>query len=142
VKALSDSLAELSQRAKAAEDHTAAAVKETGEQIDARIADVKANALGMRKDLRSRRAQAEGDVAARWMTVRAGVHEQFDQMRTDRDERRGERDAKVAERRANRAEADAAEAIDFAAYTIEEAEASVLEAAEARAIADGLTSNR
>jgi hypothetical protein len=131
-------MAELSQRAKTAEQHTTAAVKETRDDIEKRIAQVKADALTMRDVFGSRRAEAKTEGAARWSALRTGVQEHFDQMRAQGDERRNDRDAKVAERRAERAETNATNAIDFAAYAIEEAEATTLEAAQARAIADSV----
>jgi hypothetical protein len=54
MEALKDSMTELSQRAKAAEERTTVAAKETGEQVEIRLAEVKDNALRMRNDLRSR----------------------------------------------------------------------------------------
>jgi hypothetical protein len=135
---LSDSMAELSQRAKTAEQQTTAAVKETRDEIEKRIAQVKNDGLALREDFRTRRAEAKTESAARWSALRTGVQEHFDQMRQQADERRNDRDAKVAERRAERAETNAADAIDFAAYAIEEAQVTALEATEARAIADSL----
>jgi hypothetical protein len=57
-------------------------------------------------------------------------------MRAKVDDQRDDHDAKVALRRADWAEANAADAVDFALYAIDEAEASVLDAADARTIAD------
>jgi hypothetical protein len=42
MEALKDSMTELSQRAKAAEERTTVAAKETGEQVEIRLAEVKA----------------------------------------------------------------------------------------------------
>ncbi len=48
---LSASMAELSQRAKEAEDHAAAAQKETHEQLEARVAEARAAAQRRREEI-------------------------------------------------------------------------------------------
>jgi hypothetical protein len=135
---LSNSLAELSDRAKLAEQRAADARTENREMREARIADVKASAQRRRDELDARGAKAKDAITSRWSTLRNDVHDHVSQMQSEIDERRDDHDAKVAQRRADRAEANAAEAIDFALYAIDEAEASVLDATDARAIADAL----
>jgi hypothetical protein len=135
-------MTELSQRAKTAEQHTAAAVNETREELEKRIAQVKSDGLARRDDFRARRAEAKTENAARWNALRTGVQENLAQMRQQADERRNDRDTKVAERRAERAEVNAADAIDFAGYAVEEAQVTALEATEARIIADSLKSRQ
>jgi hypothetical protein len=131
-------MTELSQRAKTAEQQTSAAVTDTTDEIEKRIAQVKNDGLALRDDFRTRRAEAKTEDAARWSALRTNFQDHFDQMRQQAEERKNDRDARVAERRAERAEANAADAIDFAAYAIEEAQVTALEATEARAIADSL----
>ena len=56
---LSASMAELSQRAKEAEDHIAAARNETHEQLEARVAKAKATAQRRRQETKARGAKAK-----------------------------------------------------------------------------------
>ena len=135
---VSESLAKLSQRAKEAEDHIAAARNETHEQLQARVAEAKATAQRRREEMKAHGATVKDELASAWAGLVAHVHEQFEKMRARLDEKRDDLDAKAAERRAERAEANAADAIDFASWAVDEAEAEALEAAEARKIADAL----
>jgi prophage DNA circulation protein len=66
------------------------------------------------------------------------VHEQFGKMRVKLDEKRDDHDAAVAERRAQRTELNAEDAVSFAIFAVDEAEAAVLEAIDARVVADAL----
>ena len=133
---LSASLAELSRRAKEAEDHAAAARNETREQLEARVAHAKSTAQQRREEMKARGAKVKDDLAAAWASLQAHVQEQLDKIGAKLDEKRDDDDGKAAERRAEKAEANAADAVDFATYAVGEAEAATLEAAEARKIAD------
>jgi len=133
---MSASMAELSQRAKEAEDHIAAARNETHEQLQARVAEAKATAQRRGEEMKARGATVKDELASVWAGLVAHVHEQFEKMRARLDEKRDDLDAKAAERRAERAEANAVDAVDFAQYALDEAEAATLEAADARKIAD------
>ena len=135
---LSASMAELSQRAKEAEDHIAAARNETHEQLEARVAKAKATAQRQRQETKARGAKAKDELAVAWAGLQAHVQEQFEKIRARLDEKRNDHDAKAAQQRAERAEANAADAADFAQYALDEAEAAALEAADARKIADAL----
>jgi hypothetical protein len=139
---VSESLAKLSQRAKDAEDHVAAARNETQDQLEARVAEAKATAQRQREEMKARGAKMQDDLASAWAGLRAHVQEQFEKIRAKLEERRDDLDAGAAKRRAERAEANAADAIDFASWAIDEAEAEILEAAEARKIADSLDPGR
>jgi hypothetical protein len=135
---MSDQMAKLSERTKAAEDHAADARTQTREELEARIAKVKADAQRRRDEARARGAQAKDDATAQWSKLRGGVGDHIDEMRSKIDQRRDDHDVQVAERRAEKAEENAADSIDFATWAVAEAEASVLEAADARVIADSL----
>jgi hypothetical protein len=135
MRPLSELLSEMSDRAKVAEDRTATARNETREQVEARIAKVKADTQRRREEAKAEGAKAEDDLTRHWQSLRAGVREHLDQIRGAIDERRDDHDAKVAVRRADRAEDNAADAIEFALYSIDEAEQSVLEAIDARLVA-------
>ena len=136
---LSASMAELSQRAKEAEDHTAAARNEAHEQLEARVAEAKATAQRRREEMKARGTEVKDELAATWASLRADVQEQLEKIRAKLDDKRDDHDAKVAQRRAERAEINAGDAVSFAVYAVDEAEAAVLEAADARAIADALS---
>ena len=133
---LSASMAELSQRAKDAEDHMAAARKETHEQPETRVAEAKATAQRRREEMKTRGTKVNDQLASAWASLVANVQEQFEKMRAKLGEKRDDLDAKAAEQRAERAEANAAVAVDFAQYALDEAEAAALEAADARKTAD------
>lgn len=68
----------------------------------------------------------------------AELRKHFGKLHVEVDKRRDDLDAKVAQHRADRATTNAVEAVEFALYTIDEAEASVLDAADAQEIADAL----
>jgi hypothetical protein len=134
-------MAELSQRAKRAEDHIAAARSETHEQLEARVAQAMATGQRQREEMKACGATVKDELAAAWAGLQAHVQDQFENIRTKLDEKRHDHDAKAAQRWAERAELNAADAVGFAGYAIDEAEAAVLEAAGARKIADALRPN-
>ena len=131
---LSASMAELSQRAKEAEDHITAARKETHEQLETRVAEAKATARRRREETHGTKVNEQ--LASAWASLVANVQEQFEKMRAKLNEKRDDLDAQAAEQRAERAEANAAVAADFAQYALDEAEAAALEAADSRKIAN------
>jgi hypothetical protein len=135
---MSNQMARLSERTKAAEEHAADARTQTHQELEARIATAKADAQRRRDEARASGAQAKSDATAQWSKLRGNVGDYFDGMRSRIDERRDDHDAHIAERRAEQAEENAGDSIDFAAWAVAEAEASVLEAADARVIADSL----
>jgi hypothetical protein len=134
----SDQMSRLSKRTKEAEEHAAAARTETREQIEGRISTVKADAQRQRDEARTRGTQAKDDAGAEWSKLRTSVSDHLDEMRAKIDQQRDDHDADVAARRADQAEQNAADSIDFATWAVAEGEASVLEATEARMIADSL----
>ena len=133
---LSDSLAGLSERAKVAEQRAADAQSETREQLESRIAEIKASARRNQDALHARGAKAKDEVTSRWSTLRDEVQEHVAKMRSEIEQRRDDHDAKVAQHRADRAAAYAFEAIDSVQYALDEAEAAVLDANDAQKIAD------
>jgi cysteinyl-tRNA synthetase len=60
----SASMAELSQRAKEAEDHMAAARKETHEQLETRVAEVWATAQRRREEMKTRGIKVNDQLAS------------------------------------------------------------------------------
>ncbi len=136
MRPLSDMLSDMSVRAKTAEDNAAAARKESHEQLEARIAKVKADAQKHGTAAKAQADQASKEVSNRWTALQAGVRENVDKIHRDLDERREKHDAKAAQRRADRAEENAMAAVDFALYAIDAADEAVLEAIDARVVAD------
>jgi hypothetical protein len=139
---VSESLANLSQRANEAAGHVADARGQTREQIEARAAEARAAAQRRQKEVKAHGAKMHDDLASAWAGLQASVQEQFEKIRARLGEKRDDLDAMAAERRAERAEANAADAIDFASWAVDEAEAEALEAAEARTIADALHASK
>jgi hypothetical protein len=86
-------------------------------------------------------AKVKDDLASAWAGLRAHVQEQTEKIQIKLDEKRDDHDAKAAERRAERAVLNADDAVSFALYAVDEAEAAVLEAADARKIADALSAS-
>ena len=61
---LSAAMAELSQRAKEAGEHMAAARSETREQLEARAAEARTTAQRRREETKARRAKVQDDLAS------------------------------------------------------------------------------
>jgi len=136
MRPLSEMLADMSVRAKAVEDKAAAAQQETHQQVSARLDAAKADAKRRGDAAKAGTTDAEHDITARWASLQAGVRDQLDEIHGSIEERRDAHDAKVAQRRADRAEENAAEAVEFALGAIDEADECVLEAIDARLVAD------
>jgi gas vesicle protein len=137
---LSEQLAELSRRAKAAEDAADAARAETREKLAARVDQARTNAERRANELGDTSDALAQDASDRWSEIQGRWRDHVSAMRVQVQERQVERDAKRAERRAEAAEDDAAYAISFAISfaisAVEEAEYAVLDATLARADAD------
>ena len=135
-KRLSEQLAELSVRAKNAEDAWAAAQKEAQDKLAARKAQARASAKTavekVNQDLKS-----AGESAARdWNAVKAKVNADMNALKADVAEVKHERDVKRAEHRADHREWEAGFAIDYAIASVEQATLAVLDAVDARLAAD------
>ena len=135
---LSTSIGNLAERAKHAEEQATAARTEAHDKIQARQSEAKAAAAKRRKAMEVRRDGVKDDISTDWNGLHASVRAQNEKIRAKLDEKRNDHDAAAAERRAKRAEYNAEDAIDFALYAIDMAEAEVLEAIDARVIADDL----
>jgi gas vesicle protein len=133
---VSEQLAELSRRAKAAEDAADAARAETREKLAARVDQARTNAERRANELGDMSDALAQDASDRWSGIQGRWKDHVSAMRAQVQERQAERDAKRTERRAEAAEDDAAYAISFAISAVEEAEYTVLDATLARADAD------
>lgn len=140
VKPLSEQLADLSARAKKAEDDAAAARTEARTAIQDRANKLEADAAARRARVDAAATQAKGTVEGQWNDLRMTTNKRMATMRADIDAKKAEHDAKRAEGKANLAEDSAAAAIAFAYDAIDNAEAAVLDAVIARADANAMAS--
>jgi hypothetical protein len=136
MKPLSQSLSELSVKAKGAEDAAAAAREEGRDKLEARLVDLRASAEQRQAHLEQAASEAKESATSRWEELRANVHAHLERIKTDFDARKQTLDVKRAERRAESAEQDAAATILVASFAIEQAEYAVLYATLARSEAD------
>jgi hypothetical protein len=130
--AVSDDLNKLSQRAKTAENHAAAARNQARGELERTVADVRASAEAGAKNLEAQSKVAGQEVAEGWADVQRSWNARMAKARKDVDRRKAEFNASNAESRADWADADAELAIDYAYSAIEEAEYAVLDAILAR----------
>jgi len=109
---------------------------ETNEQIKARVATAKAKAQAAQQTVHGKAEQAADHAHTQWQSFKADTSAKMADLQGRIERQRDERDAKAAERDAEQAEDDAADALDYAAWAIDQAEAAVLDAADARAWAN------
>ena len=139
MKRVSESLADLSRRAKSAEDSADAARAETRELLAARVAKARTEAERQAEQLHATAIAAEQDATDRWAQVQADWKNHVRTMRANIQDKQAARDTKRTDKRAAYAEDYAEAAVAMAVAAIEEAEYAVLEAALARADADAKT---
>ena len=135
-KPLSEQLADLSIRAKNAEDAAVAAQKEARDKIMARRDQARAAATSaiekVNQDIKS-----AGDSAARnWTALKAKIAADTDALKVGVAQRKRELDGKLAEKRADTLECEAGFAIDYAIGSIEQAKLAVLDAIVGRVEAE------
>ena len=135
-KPLSQQLADLSARAKNAEDAVAAAKKEAHDKMMARREQTRAAATAafekMNKDIKS----VEDTASQQWSALKAKVAADMNYMKGNIAEFKHERDVKRAENRADRLEREATFAIDYAIASVEQAKLAVLDAVIGRVDAE------
>jgi hypothetical protein len=135
-KPLSVQLADLSVRAKHAEDAFAEAQKEAHDKIEVRKQQARAAAT-MAVEKVDQEIKSAGDSAARnWNTVKAKVAADMTALRANVAEAKHEHDVKRTERRADRLEWEAGFAIDYAIASVEQANLAVLDAIDGRVQAE------
>src|SRR5690242_11897974 len=109
VKSLNEQMADLSTRAKQAENSAAAAGTEAREAIQARVDKLQADASARRAKADASAAAAKDAVVERWATMHTQVKTGVDGIKADIDAKKREADKGRAERKAERAENNAAE---------------------------------
>jgi len=134
--ALSDQLTKLAVRAKALEDHAAAAKQKTKSDLEQDVKQARESAQAQAEALRKSGEASKGQVSAWWDNLQRSWNDHLKAVRTGIDDRKAAHDLKSAQRAAERADDDAAFAIDYAFAAIEEAEFGVLDAELAHMEAD------
>jgi hypothetical protein len=133
---LSEQLADLSVRAKNAEDAAAAAQKEAHDKIVARKQQARAAATTAVEKV-SREIKSAGDNATRnWNAVQAKVAGDMTALKADVTQAKHDFDVKRTENRADRLEWEAGFAIDYAIASVEQAKLAVLDAIDGRITAE------
>lgn len=136
--ALSDQLAKLSQRAKEAEEHAAAARDKTKADVENDREMARATAQAQADRLHESADANRARISAWWHDVQRSWSQHVAAVKEDLTDRRAEHDLDRANKRAENAEGDAAFAIDYAVAAIDEAEYAVLDASLARMEANEL----
>jgi len=135
-KRLSQQLADLSVRAKNAEDAVAAAEKEAHDKIEARKEQARTAAKDATEKVKQE-IKSAGDTAARnWTAVRTKVAADIDALKAGVAKAKHDLDARQAESHAERLEWEAGVAIDYAIASVEQAKLAVLDAVSGRADAE------
>jgi len=135
-KPLSEQLADLSVRAKHAEDAFSAAQKEAHDKIEARKQTARAVATTAVEKVNQKIGSAEGDAVRDWKALKAKVAADIAALKADVAEAKHNHDTKRAERRADRLEWEAGFAIDYAIASVEQANLAVLDAIDGRVQAE------
>ena len=129
---VSEGLTKLADRAKAAEDHAAAAKTEGRAELEQKMSTVKASAEKGAMDLQAQAQAASTNVSSSWEDVQRSWDAHVSKVHRDIDQRKAEFNAANASDRADWSESDAMLAIDYAYGAVVEAEYAVLDAILAR----------
>lgn len=135
-KRLSEQLGELSVRAKNVEDAFTAAQNEAHEKLEARKNEARAAARKaiekVDQEIQAAKASATKDLTA----VKAKISADLNVFKADMQRAKHKVDIKVADMRATDLEWEAGFAIDYAIASVEQARFAVLDAIEARQVAE------
>ncbi len=127
-KPLSQQLADLSARAKNAEDAVAAAKQEAHDKIVARREQTRAATTAAFEKIDRDIKSIEDTTSQHWGALKAKVATDMNFMKANIAEFQHERDVKRAENHAHRLDREATFAIDYAVASIEQAKLAVLDA--------------
>jgi hypothetical protein len=133
-KRLSDQLADLSVRAKNAEQALDAAEKEAHDKIAARKEQAHAAATKAVEKVNQEVKSANDTATRNWATAK--IADDMNHLKADVAHHKHERDVKRAETRADRLEWEAGFAIDYAIASVEQAKLAVLDAVDGRLAAE------
>jgi hypothetical protein len=134
--ALSDQLLKLSAQAEQLETSAAAVKAKDVAAIKKGKSDLEASIHAARIELGNEMEAANEQADSDWTAEKVDIAESFDALKQKRKVRHARWAAGRAGRAADAAEEDALDDIDFAIYTIEEAEYAILDAVNARSLAD------
>jgi hypothetical protein len=135
-KRLSEQLADLSVRAKSAEEALDAAEKEAHDKIAARKEQAHAAATKAIEKVNQEVKSANDTATRNWAAVKAKIADDMNHLKADIAEKKHEHDVKRAESRADRLEWEAGFAIDYAIASVEQAKLAVLDAVDGRLAAE------
>jgi len=135
-KRLSEQLAELSVRAKNAEDSVAATQKETHDKIVLRRQQARTAATAAVEKVSQEIKSADSAAARDWNIVKAKIAADIGTLKADAAQTKRVLGAKYAEGRADRLEWEAGFAIDYAIASVEQAKLAVLDAIDSRVEAE------
>ncbi len=132
-KPLSEHLAELSVRAKHAEDALAAAQKEAHDKVVARKEQARVAAAAAIEKVNNDIKSAQDTATRNWSAVRAKVAADINSLKADVAHKKHDLDAKRAQNYADGLEWEANVAIDYAIAAVDQAGWAVLDAIVGRA---------
>lgn len=136
MKPLSEQLADLSIRAKSAEDAMAAAQKEAHDKLVSRREQAHVAAMNAVEKVNQQIKSVEDSSSQRWNAMKAKITADIDALKTRVTIKKHERDVKRAEKHADQLEREAGFAIDYASASIEQAKLAVLDAIDGRLAAE------
>jgi hypothetical protein len=128
MKPLSEQLANLSVRAKNAEDAAAAAQKEAHDKIVARVAQAQSAAEEAIKTVNQNVKSASDTTSAKWNGLKAKIAADVDDLKSKVAQRKHDSSVKRAANYSQLLDEDASYAIDYAIASIEQAKVAVLDA--------------
>jgi len=135
-KRLSEQLAELSVRAKTAEDSVAAAQKEAHDKVVVRRQQARVAAKAAVEKVNQEIKSAGTTAAKDWNIVKAKIAADMSTLKADAAQAKHTLDVKYAESHADRLEWEAGFAIDYAIASVEQAKLAVLDAIDGRVDAE------
>lgn len=135
-KRLSEKLADLSVRAKSAEQALDSAEQEAHDKIVARMEQAHAAATEAVKKVNQEVKSANDAATRNWTAVKAKIADDVNHLKADVAHKKHERDVKRAESRAEQLEWEAGFAIDYAVASVEQAKLAVLDALDGRLAAE------
>jgi hypothetical protein len=135
-KPLSEQLADLSVRAKSAEQALDAAKKEAHDKVMARKQQAHTAAAEAVERVNQEIKSANDAATRNWASVKAKIADDMNHLRADIAHKKHERDVKRAESHAKQLEWEAGFAIDYAIASVEQAKLAVLDAVDGRLAAE------
>jgi hypothetical protein len=136
MKPLSGQLADMSVRAKSAEDAMAAAQKEAHDKLVARKEQARTAATNAVEKVNQQIKSVDDSASQQWSTMKAKITADMNALKTRVATQKHERDVKRAEKQADQLEWEAGLTIDYAIASIEQAKLAVLDAIDGRLAAE------